>query len=85
MKKLIISAALGLMVPLMSFGQSTLGPGVMGTSLTVPNLPHNFSSDSWNCLLYTSNAADERSSVDLGVVVSIKKKIVEMCKRTATE
>ena len=59
MKKLIISAALGLMVPLMSFGQSTLGPGVMGTSLTVPNMPHNFSSDSWNAYNYTTTLGQQ--------------------------
>ena len=28
----------------------------------------------WNCLLYTSDAADERSSVDLGGRRIIKKK-----------
>ena len=30
--------------------------------------------DPWNCLLYTSDAADERSSVDLGGRRNIKKK-----------
>ena len=30
--------------------------------------------DSWSCLLYTSDAADERSSVDLGGRRIIKKK-----------
>ncbi|MEI6487350.1 MAG: cytochrome c3 family protein [Bacteroidota bacterium] len=48
MKKLIISAALGLMIPLMSIAQSTLGPGVTGSSLTVAGLPHNFSTQVWN-------------------------------------
>lgn len=48
MKKLIITAALGLMIPLMSIGQSTLGPGVTGSSLTVGGSPHNFSGDAWN-------------------------------------
>ena len=48
MKKVIISAALGLLIPLMSIGQSTLGPGVTGSSLTVAGLPHNFSGQSWN-------------------------------------
>src|SRR6185437_16726788 len=48
MKKLIISAALGLIVPLMSFSQTTLGPGVIGSSLTVSGLPHNFSTQLWN-------------------------------------
>ena len=31
---------------------------------------------SWCCLLYTSDAADERSSVDLGGRRIIKKKII---------
>ena len=31
-------------------------------------------SNSWDCLLYTSDAADERSSVDLGGRRIIKKK-----------
>jgi predicted CXXCH cytochrome family protein len=48
MKKLIISAALILVVPLINMAQTTLGPGTIGTSLTVPNLPHNFSTQSWN-------------------------------------
>src|SRR5678816_53024 len=33
-----------------------------------------YSADHWNCLLYTSDAADERSSVDLGGRRIIKKK-----------
>ena len=53
MKKLIISAALGLMIPLMSIGQTTLGPGATGSSLTVAGSPHNFSGQAWN----TYNAA----------------------------
>jgi predicted CXXCH cytochrome family protein len=48
MKKLIISAALGFMVPLMSIAQSTLGPGTITTSLTTPGSPHNFSGQAWN-------------------------------------
>src|ERR1035437_3245254 len=48
MKKLIISAALGLMIPLMSMGQTTLGPGALGTTLAAPGLPHNFSAQTWN-------------------------------------
>ena len=32
---------------------------------------------SWSCLLYTSDAADERSSVDLGGRRIIKKKKIE--------
>jgi len=47
MKKVIISAALGLMIPLMSMGQS-MGPGTTGSSLSVAGLPHNFSSQTWN-------------------------------------
>ena len=38
--------------------------GLLGTALLV-----------WVCLLYTSDAADERSSVDLGGRSIIKKKI----------
>ena len=36
------------------------------------------------CLLYTSDAADERSSVDLGGRRIIKKKKTSMLKRTQT-
>jgi predicted CXXCH cytochrome family protein len=46
MKKLI--AAVGLMIPLLGMGQSTLGPGVITTSLTMPGSPHNFSGQAWN-------------------------------------
>src|SRR5678816_1361930 len=42
--------------------------GGMGTSSTNYNVQH------YNCLLYTSDAADERSSVDLGGRRIIKKK-----------
>ena len=59
MKKLIISAALGLMIPLMSIGQSTLGPGVMGSTMTIANLPHNFASDSWNAYSYTTTLGQQ--------------------------
>ena len=48
MKKLIISAAIGLVLPLLSMGQTTLGPGVTGSSLMVSGLPHNFAVQSWN-------------------------------------
>jgi predicted CXXCH cytochrome family protein len=48
MKKLIIIAALGLFAPLMSMAQTSLGPGALGTSLTVPGSPHNFSGQAWN-------------------------------------
>ncbi len=54
MKKLIISAALGLMIPLMSIAQSTLGPGVTGSSLTVAGSPHNFSGQAWNAYSSTT-------------------------------
>lgn len=47
-KQIILAATLGLMIPLMSMGQTTLGPGVTGSSLTVAGLPHNFSTESWN-------------------------------------
>ncbi len=46
MKNLIITAALGLMIPLMSIGQSTLGPGVITTSIA--GSPHDFSTQAWN-------------------------------------
>ena len=46
MKKLILIAALAF--PLMNMGQTTLGPGVTGSSLTIAGLPHNFSGQSWN-------------------------------------
>ena len=36
--------------------------------------PKGMATDSYNCLLYTSDAADERSSVDLGGRRIIKKK-----------
>jgi len=48
MKKLIIAASLGLLVPLMSMGQSTFGPGTITTSLSQAGSPHNFSDQSWN-------------------------------------
>ena len=38
---------------------------------------------SWACLLYTSDAADERSSVDLGGRRIIKKKTKQVQTRTA--
>jgi predicted CXXCH cytochrome family protein len=46
MKKLIIVVALGLIAPLMSMGQSTLGPGTITTSIA--GSPHDFSTQSWN-------------------------------------
>jgi len=55
--KLIIAASLGLIIPLMSMGQSTLGPGAttptglpatMGSLAGNPNSPHNFANQSWN-------------------------------------
>ena len=44
---------------------------------------HGFTSmGSWVCLLYTSDAADERSSVDLGGRRIIKKKKKTACEVT---
>ena len=40
--------------------------------------PENIFIQSWVCLLYTSDAADERSSVDLGGRRIIKKKIQKL-------
>ena len=48
--------------PVFSFHDFIIGYILLG------NIPHN------RCLLYTSDAADERSSVDLGGCRSIKKK-----------
>ncbi len=48
MKKVIITAVLGLMIPLMGTAQTTMGPGVTGTSLSVAGLPHHFSDQTWN-------------------------------------
>lgn len=39
--------------------QSTLGPGVMGTSLTIAGLPHNFASDSWNAYNYSTTLGQQ--------------------------
>ena len=41
------------------------------------------SRDAMRCLLYTSDAADERSSVDLGGRRIIKKKTRRGCRRAA--
>ena len=58
--KLIIAASLGLMIPFMSMGQSTLGPGVttdpansvmtnaVGKLAGTPLAPHNFAKQTWN-------------------------------------
>jgi len=48
MKKLVKIAAVVLLAPLASFGQSTFGPGAITTSLTQLGSPHNFSDQSWN-------------------------------------
>ena len=50
------------------FALSDTGPGIPADEL--PRLFDRY----WNCLLYTSDAADERSSVDLGGRRIIKKK-----------
>lgn len=46
-KKLILALSLGLMIPVMSMGQSTLGPGTLGSQSSLGN-PHNFSGYAWN-------------------------------------
>mgnify|MGYP003381387671 CR=1 FL=1 len=53
-------------------GRSVLAPGLL-ERLRQRQLPHVTLLD-WVCLLYTSDAADERSSVDLGGRRIIKKK-----------
>ena len=45
-----------------------------GISATTSLDPYAVSDYYWTCLLYTSDAADERSSVDLGGRRIIKKK-----------
>ena len=52
------------------FDHSTFGYRVIGNPDLDPET-------SWGCLLYTSDAADERSSVDLGGRRIIKKKTKE--------
>ncbi len=46
MKNLIIAAAVCFLIPLMSVGQSTLGPGAITT--TIAGSPHDFSTQAWN-------------------------------------
>ena len=41
----------------------------------IVRVPFDLCAKEWVCLLYTSDAADERSSVDLGGRRIIKKKI----------
>lgn len=48
MKKIIIGVAL--MIPLISFGQTTQGPGNIGSLRAVAVTPHNFSGAAWNIL-----------------------------------
>ena len=48
--------------------------GVAPPAHNVANIPHRPGDDPQRCLLYTSDAADERSSVDLGGRRIIKKK-----------
>ena len=50
-------------------GEAQVGSGQQGADETAPRLAH-----ADDCLLYTSDAADERSSVDLGGRRIIKKK-----------
>ena len=47
---------------------------VLSSAMTAISLPIIMSSRTVSCLLYTSDAADERSSVDLGGRRIIKKK-----------
>lgn len=58
MKKVLATLVVGLFAT-MTFAQSTLGPGVMGTSMTVAGLPHNFSTQSWNPYNYTTTLGQQ--------------------------
>ena len=49
-------------------------PGNGESNLNAPDVSTRFLEDGGFCLLYTSDAADERSSVDLGGRRIIKKK-----------
>ena len=46
MKKLLLFALV--LMTSISIAQTTLGPGVTGSSLTITGMPHNFSGQSWN-------------------------------------
>ena len=54
MKKIILLASIGFMISATSIAQSTLGPGVTGSSLTVAGSPHNFSAQTWNAYSATT-------------------------------
>ena len=56
-------------------GNRAAAPGSAGSSSApTPGEPATAPAQAWPCLLYTSDAADERSSVDLGGRRIIKKK-----------
>jgi predicted CXXCH cytochrome family protein len=59
MKKLVLTVSAGLLISLVSMGQSTLGPGTMGSSLTIAGLPHNFSTAPWNTYNYTTTLGQQ--------------------------
>ena len=49
-------------------------PGMKERTILLGGLSKNYAMTGWRCLLYTSDAADERSSVDLGGRRIINKK-----------
>ena len=59
MKKVLSTIIAVAVATVVSYGQSTLGPGVMGTSLTVAGLPHNFSTAAWNPYNYTTTLGQQ--------------------------
>jgi predicted CXXCH cytochrome family protein len=59
MKKVLFTIIAVSIISILSYGQSTLGPGVMGNSLTSSGLPHNFSNNSWNPDNYNSNLCQQ--------------------------
>ena len=59
MKKVLSTIIAVAVATVISYGQSTLGPGVMGTSLTVAGLPHNFSTAAWNPYNYTTTLGQQ--------------------------
>lgn len=59
MRKVLLTVIAVIIASMMSYGQSTLGPGKMGISMTSDALPHNFSNASWNPNEYTSNLCQQ--------------------------
>jgi predicted CXXCH cytochrome family protein len=55
MKKILFTIIAISSISILSYGQSSLGPGVMGNSLSTSGLPHNFSNTSWNPDSYASS------------------------------